>query len=142
MSCNRNGNRWTTPEVLALQREFELLEMNIFDIANKHKRNAKGIAYKLYNEDLITDMCLQNYLQEIKNNEQNEQVTSDDSLHTADLSESIDLQNRITHLEENIKDISNTIKQLLQERKSPERMSSSSPVRSLRCNSHLLTELL
>ena len=35
MNCKRHGNKWTTPEVLALQREYELLEMNIYDIASK-----------------------------------------------------------------------------------------------------------
>jgi len=134
MTCNRHGNKWTIPEILALQREYELLEMNIYDIANKHQRNAKGIAYKLYNEGFITKNCLEDYLQEIK---KNEQVTEKNIV----LSESVDLQNRMTHLEENIKDISNTIKQLLQERQTPERVSVSSHMRSLRCNSHLLTEL-
>jgi uncharacterized phage infection (PIP) family protein YhgE len=121
----RHRNKWTTPEVLALQREYELLEMNIYDIANKHQRNATGIAYKLYNEGFIRENLLEDYLQEI-----NKQVTEESA---NIVSESSDLQNRMTHLEENIKDISNTIKQLLQERQRP-RFSS---VRALRCNSHL-----
>ena len=126
MNCKRHGNKWTTPEVLALQREYELLEMNIYDIANKHQRNATGIAYKLYNEGFIRENLLEDYLQEINN----QQVTEESA---NIVSESVDLQNRMTHLEENIKDISNTIKQLLQERQRP-RLSS---VRALRCNSHL-----
>ena len=52
---NRNGNRWTVNELISLQREYELLEMNIFDIALKHKRTPKAILYKLNDEGLIND---------------------------------------------------------------------------------------
>jgi hypothetical protein len=49
---NRSGNRWTVNEVLALQREFELLEWNIDQIAEKHERTVNAIMYKLEQEGL------------------------------------------------------------------------------------------
>ena len=50
---SRNNNKWTVNELLALQREHELLEMDIFDIALKHKRTPRAILYKLEDEGII-----------------------------------------------------------------------------------------
>ena len=50
---SRINKRWTVNELLALEREHELLEMDIFDIALKHKRTPKSILYKLNDEGLI-----------------------------------------------------------------------------------------
>jgi hypothetical protein len=52
---SRVNKKWTVTELLSLQREYELLEMNIFDIALKHKRTPKAILYKLNDEGLIND---------------------------------------------------------------------------------------
>jgi hypothetical protein len=57
MSCNRFGNKWTINEVLSLQREYELLEMNVEEIALKHERSVMAIVYKLKAEGLIP--CIQ-----------------------------------------------------------------------------------
>ena len=52
---SRVNKKWTVTELLFLQREYELLEMDIFDIALKHKRTPKAILYKLNDEGLIGD---------------------------------------------------------------------------------------
>jgi len=49
----RNGNRWTVNEVLALQREYELLEWTIQEISAKHKRSIGSILFKLTAEGFI-----------------------------------------------------------------------------------------
>jgi len=49
-TCKRHGKKWTHNEVLALQREHELLELDLQTIANKHKRSVKSIIHKLYAE--------------------------------------------------------------------------------------------
>ena len=36
---SRHGNRWNVDEVLSLQREYELLEWTVQQIADKHKRS-------------------------------------------------------------------------------------------------------
>jgi len=53
MTSNRFGNKWTVNEVLSLQREYELLEMNVEEIALKHERTVMAIVYKLKAEGFI-----------------------------------------------------------------------------------------
>ena len=50
---SRANNKWTVNELLSLQREYELLGMDIFEIALKHKRTPRAILYKLDDELLI-----------------------------------------------------------------------------------------
>ena len=47
---SRYGFKWSINEILSLQREFELLGWNIDQIAEKHKRTANAIMYKLDQE--------------------------------------------------------------------------------------------
>lgn len=50
---SRVNKKWTVNELLSLQREYELLEMDIFDIALKHNRTPNAILYKLNDENFI-----------------------------------------------------------------------------------------
>jgi hypothetical protein len=50
----RHNNRWTIPELLTLQRDYELLEMTITEIAEKHERTVNAILCKLQSEEFIT----------------------------------------------------------------------------------------
>ena len=54
MSTDRTriGKRWNVNECLQLQREFELLNLSIDEIAVRHKRTAAGIMNKLAAEGL------------------------------------------------------------------------------------------
>ena len=47
MTNKRNGKRWTVNECLQLQREYELLQLSIEDIASLHQRTTNAIIYKL-----------------------------------------------------------------------------------------------
>ncbi len=49
----RCGNKWTVNELLSLQREYELLEMSIQQIALKHERSITAILFKLESEGFI-----------------------------------------------------------------------------------------
>ena len=49
----RQGNKWTINELIALQREYELLELTVQEIAEKHQRSETAILYKLESEGLI-----------------------------------------------------------------------------------------
>ncbi len=49
----RHGNRWTINEILSLQREYELLEWTIQEIAYKHQRSVRAILCKLEAEGFI-----------------------------------------------------------------------------------------
>ena len=57
MHCKRANKKWTTVETLALQREYELLEMSVYDIAGKHGRSVQGILYRLKSEGFITSFA-------------------------------------------------------------------------------------
>ena len=49
-TITRNGKRWTVNECIQLQREFELLELSVSEIAIKHKRTPNAIMFKLDQE--------------------------------------------------------------------------------------------
>jgi len=48
----RFGNRWSVNECLQLQREFELLQLPIDEIAQIHQRTPNAIMFKLDAEDM------------------------------------------------------------------------------------------
>ncbi len=47
---SRNGLKWGIPEILRLQREHELLDLSVDEIALLHQRSPLSIAYKLEQE--------------------------------------------------------------------------------------------
>ena len=53
----RFGNRWTINECLQLQREYELLELSIDEIAERHHRTPNAIMLKLDSEG-HADYCV------------------------------------------------------------------------------------
>jgi len=55
--ASRFGFKWSINEMLALQREYELLEWSIQDIASKHERTERAILCKLEAEGLISSWC-------------------------------------------------------------------------------------
>ena len=52
-TAKRSGNKWNVNELLALQREYELLEWTIQEIAEKHERSESAILFKLESEGFI-----------------------------------------------------------------------------------------
>lgn len=56
MQHKRANKRWTINEVLTLQREYELLELSVTDIAVRHERSADAIAFKLKSEGFIVEL--------------------------------------------------------------------------------------
>ena len=49
----RHNFKWNINELLSLQREYELLEMTIQDIADRHERSVDAILYRLQQEGFI-----------------------------------------------------------------------------------------
>ena len=49
----RNGKKWTINEILTLQRNTELLDMSIEEIAEKHQRSPESILKKLSKENFF-----------------------------------------------------------------------------------------
>ncbi len=52
--CNRNGNRWSIREILSLQREYELLDLSVQQMASLHERTERAILCKLEAEGFIS----------------------------------------------------------------------------------------
>jgi ABC-type antimicrobial peptide transport system permease subunit len=52
----RHGKKWTITEVLRLQREYELLNLSVAEMAKNHKRSVASIIYKLESEGFITSL--------------------------------------------------------------------------------------
>jgi len=50
----RSGNKWTISELISLQREYELLEWTIQQIADKHERSVEAVLYCLEREEFIS----------------------------------------------------------------------------------------
>ena len=49
----RAHNKWTINELNRLQREYELLELTVQEISEKHERSIYAILYKLESEGMI-----------------------------------------------------------------------------------------
>lgn len=49
----RVGNRWNVNELLQLEREYDLLELNVQQIASNHARTVEAIIYRLETEGII-----------------------------------------------------------------------------------------
>ena len=49
----RSGFKWSINELLSLQREYELLEWTVQQIAAKHERSVEAILFRLESEGFI-----------------------------------------------------------------------------------------
>lgn len=61
-TAERNGFNWNIPEILRLQREWELLQLSVSEIADLHGRTMRAIMLKLEDEDFATYEEIQNRL--------------------------------------------------------------------------------
>lgn len=101
---SRCGNKWTVSELIALQREYELLEMSVEQIALKHQRSVKAILFKIESEGFTNDS--NNVFLEYK-------TTENEVLSELSQVDDIDkLTERIWNLETNVADISSMVKQM------------------------------
>jgi len=102
---NRSGNKWRVNELLALQREYELLEMSIQEIASKHERGVKAILCKLESEGFITNWG------DARGYSDFDQCLEDSS--ADNVSEVDKLNERVWHLETSVEEISGHVKEML-----------------------------
>jgi hypothetical protein len=49
----RHGFKWSINEILRLQREYELLDLSVEEIASRHERTVNGIIQKIIEEDFL-----------------------------------------------------------------------------------------
>ena len=106
----RSGNKWSVNELLTLQREYELLEMDVHEISSKHKRTVEAILHKLESEGFISSW----------NNARGYNVTSHlevENKNAKIINESSEvdkLNDRIWSLETSVEEINGLVKQMLQ----------------------------
>jgi ribosomal protein S8 len=118
----RNGNKWSVNELLQLQREYELLELSIQDIAVKHQRTVQSILYKLEAEGFIeswnearglNEWRSENKYDESQDEEDEEQLTENNNDDATDaISEIDDLTERVWSLETSVGEIRTMVKQM------------------------------
>ena len=108
MTTYRSGNKWNVCELLALQREYELLEMNIQEIAAKHGRTVKAILFKLESEGFIS-----NWVSARGYSDADLETISNKDSSDEECSEVDKLNERIWHLETNVSEIGDIVKQML-----------------------------
>jgi len=119
----RSGNRWTINELLSLQREYELLEWTVQQIAEKHQRSVEAILFKLENEGFITSWAQargfdSQLYQSTWNTSGNDNCCSNDCVcdenitANDDISEVDKLTERVWNLETSVNEIGSLVKQM------------------------------
>lgn len=137
-TCRRGGNKWTINELLSLQREYELLEWTVQQIAEKHERSIEAILYRLESEGFITSWneargcIIKEYKESIEgcdslndNCEDNENDENDDedydNISSVCDDTSIDnvqiLSDRVSNLENIIFDVKDMMQKMMNEMK-------------------------
>jgi hypothetical protein len=119
--ASRVGFKWSINEMLALQREYELLEWSIQDIAVKHERTERAILCKLESEGLISSWCdAKGYLGEeeemscVEVNCEESIVSDGGSIIAGHCVSDVDkLTERIWNLETNVDEIRSIVTQML-----------------------------
>jgi len=124
-SFKRFGNRWTINECLQLEREFDLLELSIDEIAEKHQRTPNAIMIKLdseghadYNVLYSNYFALNSHMNTQKTSSQEEEEEDDDEDYESeeeedeeeeDEEEDISLKLQVMNLEKKINDLTDFI---------------------------------
>jgi hypothetical protein len=80
-SAWRNGYKWSVNECLRLEREFDLLELSVPEIALLHNRTVNAIMFKLDAEGLDTynNLYIKTYGQDYLDQEINNFITGQDN---------------------------------------------------------------
>jgi hypothetical protein len=115
----RSGFRWSINEVLALQREFELLGLTIDEIAQKHNRTTNAIIFKLDQEGFADYNELYSNLNNSESDDNSSEISLeynyDDNDSDTEYNSENDLYNlshRVNNIEKNIVDLNITIKNM------------------------------
>jgi hypothetical protein len=119
----RNGFKWSINEVLRLQREYELLELTVQEIATLHDRSVNAILCKLEDEGFITNWISARGYKE-SDIIQPVHPTDDDTV--SELSEVNKLSDRVWKLETNVSEISSLVREVLDQMKMNQMTSASS----------------
>ena len=113
----RSGFRWSINEVLALQREFELLGLTIDEIAQKHNRTTNAIIFKLDQEGFADYNELYSNLNNSESDDNSSEISLEYNYDDSDTeynseNDLYNLSHRVNNIEKNIVDLNITIKNM------------------------------
>ena len=143
-TLRRSGNKWTVNELLQLQRNYELLEMSVQEIAIKHQRSVEAILFKLEAESFIDRWCnargynnlysdtydivkpsVTSYDEEESNSDSEEDQMCDDSMYEdedededEDDEDQDNLSDRVYNLETSVNQINSMVRQMFENMRS------------------------
>jgi predicted nucleic acid-binding Zn-ribbon protein len=117
--ATRCGYKWTIKEILDLQREYELLEWTIQEIATKHKRTVRAILCRLEDEKFINSWQeargIENYNFMDNNTKSDDDSYNDSELNTENCVNEVEqLTNRIWNLETDVGEIKHLVKEMFE----------------------------
>jgi hypothetical protein len=132
MQPRRHYNKWTVNELLQLQREYELLNLSIPEIAKNHERTEDSILYRLQEEEIIDstgfDLNKDDYLVPLINKNQNK-------INRKENTNSL-LSQRVVNLESSVSEVKTMVKQMVNEfmeQKREKKTNNRKPLRKLQC---------
>jgi hypothetical protein len=111
-SYKRNGFKWSVNELLRLQREFELLQLSIDEIAYRHQRSPDAIMYKLDNEGFADYNVLYSNYYELNDVIEAKNYDSDSEEYFEDNNSITQLTEKVWSLETNVNEIKILVKEL------------------------------
>ena len=116
---NRANLRWTINETLSLQREYELLQLPVEEIAMLHKRSVKSILYKLQSEEFIDSSEFMKMFNDLTSDDivvpslkYNDKKVSKKNVQKVDTDSSTNLSSRVFSLESSVNDIKNILQDM------------------------------
>ena len=112
MYPKRHYNKWTVNELLQLQREYELLNLSIPDIAKNHQRTEDSILYRLQEEELILNESVN--IVPVSKNRNNRQEKTTTIMNTNKNDNSL-LSQRVINLESSVSEMKTMVKQMVDE---------------------------
>ena len=110
IAAKRHYNKWNINELIRLQREYELLEMDVEEISLKHERTVEAILHKLESEGFISSW---NDARGYSVKGKKESVIKNSKV-VNETSEVDKLNDRIWSLETSVEEINGLVKQMLQ----------------------------
>jgi len=117
-NTRRSGFKWTINEILTLQREYELLELPISEIADRHGRSFFSILSKLKSEEFIDEERYHNEVIKYRNN--SAQEFSDDIIDNNSANDNcsytdteMSMDERVSFLETAVNEVRSAVSKLL-----------------------------
>jgi len=145
MTSTRAGKKWTTAEVLSLEREFDLLQMPLEEIAARHNRSVEAIAFKLQAEGYNLSLDKMFFAEKKKSPAVQLKIDTEvdsDADSSSDYNDDVseysddcvecslnDLTDRVWSLETSVGEISNMVKQMFDQMSSQKKSKKLAPLR-------------